>query len=146
MLLIRYIIIMIGSIMIGYQQYFKRILGGVVGLVILASGIWAFTSTNAQAGSSAKTGNVGYREILSIGCHKHDGTCYVHISGASVGVAGCTGNSVRWNVDRDYNGDYWFSLLTTAYFSGAKVQFNIDTHCYPYQRNFPTFRYGTISK
>lgn len=92
--------------------------------------------------SRALAGGSGSRQILSVGCHVADNTCYVYVSGDPVGPANCRSTSIRWNQKADANGQSILSLLTAAYLAGKQVDFYVrDTDCYAYQPVFPTFDY-----
>ena len=66
--------------------------------------------------------NSGPREVLNVGCHRHDHTCYMTISGDPVGPEACSSISIRWNKN-DANGDAIFSLVTSAFYANRKVSF-----------------------
>ncbi len=94
------------------------------------------------APGQALAGPSGRRQILSMGCHLGDNTCYVYVSGDPIGPASCRSTSFRWNQKTDPNGQSILSLLTAAYLAGKPVDFYInDTACYAAQPGFPTFAY-----
>nr|VFK79319.1 MAG: hypothetical protein BECKSD772D_GA0070982_10452 [Candidatus Kentron sp. SD] len=86
----------------------------------------------------------GVRNILNMGCHNVDNTCYVTISGSSVGPSGCRSTSIRWNEQHDANGKSVLALLTGAFLAGKQASFSISGSCYRYQNNYPTFTYFSI--
>lgn len=94
-------------------------------------------SVNSIAESS------GLRDINKIGCHLNDGTCFVEISGDSVGPESCKSVSVRWNQDTAASGTEMLSLLMAAFAAGKQVSFNIVESCYG---TYPTFSYINIYK
>ena len=81
----------------------------------------------------------GDRNILNIGCHKNDNTCFVTISGSAVGPTGCSSTSVRWNAELNANGKAALTHLTSAFIANKKIAFQISDSCYKYQTNDPTF-------
>ncbi|MEE9303043.1 MAG: hypothetical protein V3U84_04570 [Thiotrichaceae bacterium] len=91
----------------------------------------------------ADEGLTGLRDIVSLGCHKTGGTCYIQINGVPVGAPACVGNSIRWSVMNNDNGKTWLALFTTALALKKKVNLNI-TGCYVNEPIVPTFSYGTI--
>jgi hypothetical protein len=93
----------------------------------------------AHAGTSS-----GDRDVLDIGCHKNDHTCFVTVSGDPVGPAACSSRSIRWNVENDANGKVALTHLTTAFAAGKKVFFRVNDTCYRYQTNFPTFDWWQV--
>jgi hypothetical protein len=94
----------------------------------------------------ALAGSSGSRQILSIGCHLWDNTCYVYVSGDPIGPTSCRNTSFRWNQKADPNGQSILSLLTAAYLAGKRVDFYInDTNCYAAQPAYPTFNYVMLN-
>jgi hypothetical protein len=85
--------------------------------------------------------NSGARTILTYGCHKSDGTCYVLIDGPPVtGAPECVGNDIRWNAKEEANGKSWLSMIMLAAATGKMINFYIAGCHGP----FPTFSYGTV--
>lgn len=83
--------------------------------------------------------NTGLRTITNLGCHMHDTTCWVEISGPPVGPANCRANQLRFNSNSP-NGKNLFSLMTAAFLAGKQVNFLVpDNACYQDQPSFPTF-------
>lgn len=88
---------------------------------------------------------LGPRQIVELGCHAWDNTCFVTISGDAVGPAACRGNSLRWNTQSSPGGKNLLSLLTSAFLAGKAVRFDVvDTTCYADQPAFPTFTYAQL--
>lgn len=87
----------------------------------------------------------GWREIEKIGCHLHDNTCYVTISGDPIGPPECNSTSLRWNETQDANGKSILALLMSAFHAGKEVSFQADS-CYLLQPMFPTFKYINLNK
>jgi hypothetical protein len=86
----------------------------------------------------------GFRTIQEFGCHKVDGTCYMTIDGPPVtGGAGCTSNSVRWDLKDDAGGKNWLALVMLAKSLNKRVGVAVDG-CYLPEPMFPTFAYGYI--
>ena len=86
----------------------------------------------------------GYRNILSFGCHKGDGTCFVEVDGAPInGGSTCIGNSIRWDAKKEANGKSIFALIAIAKATNKKVGFAIQG-CYSLQPQFPTFVWAMI--
>lgn len=81
----------------------------------------------------------GDRNILNIGCHNTNTTCFVQISGASVGPGACSSTSIRWDVEGDANGMVALTHLTTAFIAGKMVSFQISDSCFANQSSYPTF-------
>jgi len=79
------------------------------------------------------------RDIITMGCHKENGNCFMEINGEPVGPSECIANSVRFNILSDKNAEASFTLLSAAFFSGKKVRFTISDQCYSQQNTFPTF-------
>ncbi len=93
----------------------------------------------------ASAADTGPRDILDIGCHLFDNTCYVTVSGDAVGPASCRTNSIRWNSQSSPGGKNALSLLTAAFLAGKKVNFSVpDTSCYADQPFQPTFSYFAV--
>jgi hypothetical protein len=92
------------------------------------------------APESAWAGLSGPRQILSIGCHNTDNTCYITISGDPVGPATCSPTMIRWNESNDPNGKAILHLLTAAYLAGKPVDIFIDA-CYAPQPTDPTIQH-----
>nr|VFJ93504.1 MAG: hypothetical protein BECKLFY1418B_GA0070995_10472 [Candidatus Kentron sp. LFY] len=88
--------------------------------------------------------HTGVRNIVNMGCHNVDNTCYVTISGSSIGPPSCNSTSIRWNEKYDANGKSVLALLTAAFLGGKQVSFAISDSCYQYQNNYPTFTYFFI--
>ena len=84
----------------------------------------------------------GWRNILDLGCHDFDGTCYVTLDGAPVtGSPGCSSNSIRWNAQSDINGKSTLAIMMMANATGSKVSIYTDK-CYPAQAAFPQLTYS----
>ena len=83
----------------------------------------------------------GPRDILKMGCHLNDSTCYVYVSGDPVGNDNCRSTSIRWDKQKAINGKETLSLLMMAFTSKKKVRFRIVTQCYG---KYPTFSYINI--
>ena len=96
--------------------------------------------------NSALAMSTGWRTIERMGCHNTDGTCYVYISGGSVGHDSCTATSIRWNKEHDANGDATFVLLSAAFMSSKRVDFRLSDNCYTHQAGYPTISYFNIEK
>nr|VFK21079.1 MAG: hypothetical protein BECKLFY1418C_GA0070996_10852 [Candidatus Kentron sp. LFY] len=88
--------------------------------------------------------HTGVRNIVNMGCHNVDNTCYVTISGSSIGPSSCNSTSIRWNEKYDANGKSVLALLTAAFLAGKRASFAISDSCYQYQNNYPTFTYFFI--
>jgi len=90
--------------------------------------------------------DTGPRNVIDFGCHTGNSICYVSIDGAPVGGEfGCSSNSVRWNADDAPSGKRLFAMVTAAFVSGNRVQFQISG-CLPEQATFPTFTYASVTK
>lgn len=97
-----------------------------------------FAGFSVYAGVSS-----GERTIYAVGCHRHDATCYVEITGEPVGPAACRATSVRWR-RTEANGEAAFTHLTAAFIANKKVILQVSDACYPYQTSFPTLDYWQI--
>lgn len=91
--------------------------------------------------NSLNASEVVNREILDMGCHLNDNTCYVTLSGEAVGPEGCKAINVRWNESSTANGKNILALLTTAFVAEKNVKLRITDSCYGI---YPTFDYITI--
>jgi hypothetical protein len=87
------------------------------------------------------TGTTGYRNIVYMGCHKTDSTCFVAISGTTVGPAGCNWSEFRWD-SSTIPGKNHMALLMSAHARGKRVNFYISPTCYANQPNYATFEYA----
>lgn len=90
--------------------------------------------------------NTGWRTIEKFGCHNADHTCYAYISGDPVGPEECNATSIRWNSEHDPNGKVTLTLLTSAFFAGKRVNFNLKSTCYEWQTGAPTIQFIEIEK
>jgi hypothetical protein len=106
--------------------------------LVVAVFLFSTGFTNAES--------TGKRQIISMGCHTHDATCYVSISGAAVGPQSCSSTSLRWNKDEAASGKETFSLLLAAFAGDKSVSFKVSDQCYVNQNSFPTFRYLSVHR
>jgi len=87
-----------------------------------------------------------WRNVLDVGCHMNDGTCFALLDGAPVGESfGCASKQVRWSVDA-HMGKHHLSMMLLALKTGGTARVNLSG-CYA-QRNvegvqpWPTFSYA----
>jgi hypothetical protein len=86
----------------------------------------------------------GYRNIVDMGCHNSDGTCYILVDGSPVtGAAGCSSNSLRWDARSDPNGRSTLALLMMAKSQGLRVSAYVSS-CYALQPIYPQIQYINI--
>ncbi len=91
----------------------------------------------AFPGQALATGT-GLRTITGMGCHLHDNTCWVLISGTAVGPTSCRTNTLRFDSSLP-NGKNILSMVTGAYLAGRQANFEVvDTACYTPQSGDPT--------
>ncbi|WP_342375089.1 hypothetical protein NVS55_27780 [Myxococcus stipitatus] len=92
------------------------------------------------AGEAAAT-PTGLRKILNMGCETDRNICWVDVSGAAVGPAGCSSTSLRFS-PASTNGKSILSLLTGAFLAGKEVNFEVNTTtCFAEQPTFPVIGY-----
>jgi hypothetical protein len=92
--------------------------------------------------AAAATGS-GYREIVNMGCVLGNTTCYVYVSGGSVGPVNCNSTSIRWDEKNSPGGKNALAMLTSAFMAGKTINFAITDTCYG---SYPTFSYFNIAK
>ncbi|WP_444896850.1 hypothetical protein [Microbulbifer sp. SSSA005] len=83
----------------------------------------------------------GEKEIIRMGCHLNDSTCYVTIDEV-VGPEECSKNSVRWSSDA-VNGQETLAQLMAAFHAKKKVNFYLADTCH--SGGYPTFGYFYVS-
>ena len=86
------------------------------------------------------TGASGELEIVNIGCHTYDKTCFLTFSGEPLGPETCKSNTVRWLLS-DPNGEAAFSHFTAAHLANRKIRLNFATTCFAAKPNYPTFNF-----
>jgi hypothetical protein len=97
-------------------------------------------TTPSKAGNYSISGT-----ITSIGCQTVNGICFVTLSGAAAGPAGCVENQVRWDSVNTPNGTAAIAQLTAAYLAGKTVSINIDNACFSEFTAYPAMDYYIIS-
>ena len=91
--------------------------------------------------------NTGFRKILDVGCHLHDGTCFVVVDGAAIGGSyGCSSTQIRWDANTSAMGKHHLSMMLATMKASGLASFNIDS-CYKQQAAdgstpWPTFSYA----
>lgn len=93
----------------------------------------------------ASAENTGPRTVLDIGCHLHDTTCYVTVSGTAVGPSACRATNIRWSAGLP-NGKSVLALLTAAFAAGNSVNITVDDGACFGQAGFPALLYLTVMK
>jgi hypothetical protein len=94
----------------------------------------------------ANAGNYGIAgTIISMGCQTVNGVCFVTLSGAAAGPAGCVQNQVRWDSVNTPNGNAAIAQLTAAYLAGKQVSINISNTCFAEFPSYPAMDYYIIS-
>lgn len=95
----------------------------------------------AFSGNAYADGDTGPRNIVTYGCHKNDGTCYVILDGPLItGAPECAGNDIRWDAKNDVNGKTWLSIIMLAASTGQKISLHVSG-CFG---QFPAFSYGSV--
>lgn len=92
--------------------------------VCFASALALFSS------DSQAVAETGWRTVTDMGCHTVDYTCFVTLSGASFGPAGCTGNQMRWDSQTMPNAKNFLAQMTAAFLAGRQVNVAIGDSCY----------------
>jgi hypothetical protein len=109
-------------------------------------------STLAMERTHAQSIGTGSVTITTIGCGMSapagsPGTaCFLYISGPSVGPAGCSGNSIRWDPSASPNGQVATAQLTAAFMAGLKVNFVLADTCWAEWPSYPTIFYYQINQ
>ena len=96
-------------------------------------------SVNALAGLGAAN-----RQIIKIGCHNLDHTCYIFINGNPVGPEGCESNSIRWSKEVSPNGEAMLALFMMAFAAEKKVSITTSEQCYSGGGPYPTIQYINV--
>ena len=77
--------------------------------------------------------NTGFRKILDVGCHLHDGTCFVVVDGAAIGGSyGCSSTQIRWDANTPVMGKHHLSMMLATMKASGLAYFNISG-CYTQQ-------------
>lgn len=83
--------------------------------------------------------------VTSLGCQAINTICYITLSGAAAGPAGCAQNEVRWDSVNTPNGTAAIAQLTAAYLAGKTVLIVLADSCFSEFPNYPALYYYIIS-
>jgi hypothetical protein len=112
---------------------------GNQGVRMKFSSVAMFVSTLALFSSSSEAiTDIGSRTITQMGCHTVDPTCFMTLSGAAFGPAGCTSTQLRWNADQMPNAKIFVMQMTAAFVAGQRVTIVVSDNCYA---SWPTPHY-----
>jgi hypothetical protein len=98
----------------------------------------ALFSSNSEAVT-----DIGSRTITQMGCHTVDNTCFMTLSGAAFGPAGCSSTQLRWNAVDMPNAKIFVMQMTAAFVAGQQVQIVISDNCYG---SWPTPHYYYVAQ
>lgn len=105
-----------------------------------------FISTSKTLASESEGNVVGVQElqVLGVGCHLKDDTCYITVD-RPVGIEGqCKYNNIRWHKAEE-NGKEMLSLFLAASMAKRKVRVSIvSDECFSGNGRYPTFNYMSI--
>jgi hypothetical protein len=102
-----------------------------------------FVSTLALSSSNSEAvTDIGWRTIKEMGCHTVDHTCFMTLSGAAFGPAGCTSAQLRWDADKMPNAKNFIMQMTAASIAGQRVNIVVSDNCYA---SWPTPHYYYVA-